>query len=132
MSWEEFKDGYWYGNINCGSAPQCTGMDALRRIPRKIIQTADDGNHDVFWGIVARQQKSFAMVLLYTTMAGLPILPSIWFFFWWLNPGELTDEIQLASHREGCVAEAAGRGVVVGQGQQVVDELHVTCRGSRA
>lgn len=75
-------------------------MDALRRIPRKIVKTADDGKHDVFWGIVARQQKSFAMVLIYTTIAGLPILPSIWFFFWWLNPGELTDEVQRANRQD--------------------------------
>jgi hypothetical protein len=61
-------------------------MDALRRIPRKIIKTAEDGKLDVFWGIVARQQKSFAMVLIYTTIAGLPILPSIWFFFLVVEP----------------------------------------------
>ncbi|CAH0025340.1 unnamed protein product [Clonostachys rhizophaga] len=100
VSWEEFKDGYWYNNTNCFSASQCSGMEALRRIPQKIIETAQDGKHDVFWGIVARQQKSFAMVLIYITIAGLPIFLSIWFFFWWLNPGELTDEIRLANRRD--------------------------------
>ncbi|KAK7222197.1 hypothetical protein V2G26_010200 [Clonostachys chloroleuca] len=100
VSWEEFKDGYWYSNTNCVSASQCSGMEALRRIPQKIIKTAEDGKHDVFWGIVARQQKSFAMVLMYITIAGLPILPSIWFFFWWLNPGQLTDETRLANRRD--------------------------------
>lgn len=52
------------------------------------------------WGIVAREKKAAFMVLAYCAIAAMPLPVSIWFFFYWLNPGELLDEAALANHRD--------------------------------
>lgn len=40
------------------------------------------------------------MVLIYTIVASIPLIPATWFFFQWLTPSEGMDEYQLANHRD--------------------------------
>lgn len=40
------------------------------------------------------------MVLAYSAVAASPLIPTVWFFFKWLDTSGITDEASLANHRD--------------------------------
>ncbi|KXJ88508.1 hypothetical protein Micbo1qcDRAFT_17666 [Microdochium bolleyi] len=127
VSWEEFRDGYWDWSTRCGDDQPCADATAVERIPQKQTrrtprqaklteqQPSDD---TIIWGIVARTERAFYMALIYIMLASLTIPLSVWFVFWWLQPGEGMDEYQLANHRDNlsnaCVPLALAAMLVMG------------------
>ncbi|RYP50615.1 hypothetical protein DL768_003897 [Monosporascus sp. mg162] len=56
----------------------------LQLIPRRcypVLEECPMGDLDVFWGIVAREQISFAKCLSYAIIS---LIPSVWFAFHWM------------------------------------------------
>lgn len=72
-------------------------------IPQRIDQAASDDK--VFYGIIAREEKQIYMGMIYLAVLSVSIVPSIWFFFQWLNTEDITDDVLLAN-RKGNLSNA--------------------------
>jgi ABC-type multidrug transport system permease subunit len=68
------------------------------------MQAAAAKDH-TFYGIIAREEKQIYMAAIYLAIIGASIVPSMWFFFEWLNPGTTADEA-LVSNRKGNLSNA--------------------------
>jgi len=96
ISKEEFRDRFWRCAVSCN----CCLTTAVERIPQLKAGSLGLRNSPTFWGIVARQRRYHLRVWIYCGIAALPLIPSIWFFFMWIRPGDLKDEVAIANRRD--------------------------------
>lgn len=69
--------------------------DAIDVLPKRIDPLRlEDGKREIFWGIYARERRSFARIATYGLLANLP---SIVFFFLWLLQWKHASDLNAAA-----------------------------------